>query len=409
MKKISSLILIIALCGSTWAQSTWTKYEGPVLEKGAAGSWDAKVIALPNILFNDNVYHMWYMGIGADDILAIGHATSPDGISWTKDPDNPVLKKGSSGSWDDLGVYHPKVIYEGSIFHMWYTGISTGKERGGYATSPDGVTWTKYAGNPVLSSGATGEWDAGGYILTGPVIYLDNKFHMWYGASNSFTSELGYATSTDGTSWTRHPDNPVLSNGGSGNWDYPSTDPGSVIFNGSTYEMWYCGGEKFKWRIGHATSPDGIQWTRDAGNPVLDWGSAGSWDDELVAFPSVLYDPASSKLKMWYVGKDSNVRAIGYAEKWITGRDSHFYEENDLIVSANPSNSKVFIHFTTEGTSPVKLSIFNLLGQEEVVLLDETRMPGEQEVSYDVSSLKSGMYLLRLSAIRISSAKLLVQ
>ena len=32
-------------------------------------------------------------------------------------------------------------------------------------------------------------------------------------------------------------------------------------------------------RIGHATSPDGITWTKDTNNPVLDVGPDGNWDD----------------------------------------------------------------------------------------------------------------------------------
>ena len=36
------------------------------------------------------------------------------------------------------------------------------------------------------------------------------------------------------------------------------------------------------YRIGHATSPDGINWTKDANNPVLDLGPTGYWDNGLV-------------------------------------------------------------------------------------------------------------------------------
>ena len=32
--------------------------------------------------------------------LQIGHATSRDGLHWTKDPANPVLPKGSGNAWD---------------------------------------------------------------------------------------------------------------------------------------------------------------------------------------------------------------------------------------------------------------------------------------------------------------------
>lgn len=118
------------------------------------------------------------------------------------------------------------------------------------------------------------------------------------------------------SAWTRHPDNPVMDNGGMGNWDHPRTQAASVIFNGSNYDMWYGGGLFMAWKIGYASSPDGIQWERDANNPVLNVGAAGAWDDKFVAFPSVMYDSTSLKYKMWYHGRDSKeIAAIGYAEK----------------------------------------------------------------------------------------------
>ena len=40
---------------------------------------------------------------------------------------------------------------------MWYTGVNTfgptGLVQAGYATSSDGLNWTKYSGNPVIPRG----------------------------------------------------------------------------------------------------------------------------------------------------------------------------------------------------------------------------------------------------------------
>jgi hypothetical protein len=41
-------------------------------------------------------------------------------------------------------------VYDGALFHMWYSGGYPGIERAGYATSPDGSVWAKDPGNPVI-------------------------------------------------------------------------------------------------------------------------------------------------------------------------------------------------------------------------------------------------------------------
>jgi hypothetical protein len=64
---------------------------------------------------------MWYSGF--DGITTrIGHAYSSNGIAWTKDTLNPVLEDGPPGSWDDIMSYQPSVLFDGSTYHMWYSG-----------------------------------------------------------------------------------------------------------------------------------------------------------------------------------------------------------------------------------------------------------------------------------------------
>jgi len=104
---------------------------------------------------------MWYSA-GSISGKALGYATSPDGITWTHNP-APILTAGPAGSWDSAGVYHPFVIHRTSNYEMWYAGLgyvaSVLYIKIGYATSPDRITWTKYSGNPVLGVGLPGDWD----------------------------------------------------------------------------------------------------------------------------------------------------------------------------------------------------------------------------------------------------------
>ncbi|MEJ2545465.1 MAG: hypothetical protein P8Y99_15490, partial [Calditrichaceae bacterium] len=192
---------------------TWIKYNNqlttnppyaesdPVLHPGTEGSWDDDRVAYPCVILVDTIYHMWYTGADNPDPNegAIGHAISSDGITWEKDADNPVLIAGSPGSWDDEWVWDPSVLFDGSIYHMWYHAWNgVGEEvQIGHATSvhPDS-TWNKDSNNPVLRY-HSGEWDYP-RVQAPCVIYDGNIFHMWYSAGQISSYRIGYATSTDG-------------------------------------------------------------------------------------------------------------------------------------------------------------------------------------------------------------------
>src|SRR5262245_58561495 len=81
---------------------------------------------------------------------------------WTKYPGNPVIaSKGCCFSWDSSEVSAVSVLRDGDIYRMWYVGAGGMPKSLGYATSPDGVVWTKYAGNPVIASkGCCFSWDS---------------------------------------------------------------------------------------------------------------------------------------------------------------------------------------------------------------------------------------------------------
>src|SRR5687767_403699 len=76
------------------------------------------------------------------------------GTTWTKYESNPIITQGPSGSWDSNSISSGQVIYDGQIYSMWYSGNNGVIEQIGLATSLDGKNWTKYAGNPVLITGA---------------------------------------------------------------------------------------------------------------------------------------------------------------------------------------------------------------------------------------------------------------
>ena len=98
---------------------------------------------------------------------------------------------------------------------MLYRGAAaTGGDRTGLATSIDGITWTKDLNNPVLV-GEEGEWDENGAESWG-LIKVDSTYYVFYEAVHSDGSSgrsIGVATSTDLVNWTKDLNNPIMTGG----------------------------------------------------------------------------------------------------------------------------------------------------------------------------------------------------
>jgi predicted GH43/DUF377 family glycosyl hydrolase len=415
MKYISNvlaLVMLLTLTSTSPTQIVWTRHLSNPIFTDTTGGWTLPGAHGPSILHIDSTYHMWYVGFDGTN-SRIGYATSLDGISWEPYIHNPVLDVGLPGSYEETDVIEPSVIYDGSIFHMWYTGLNFNTspwiEAIGYATSPDGMNWTKDTlNNPVLEKGTPGRWDDR-EVFSGSVIFDGSTYHMWYSGAKIGTGSIrntGYATSPDGYTWTKDTlNNPVLSAGSNVEWDYPRAAQPEVYFDGTIYHMFYGGGVQFQQRIGYATSPNKINWTKDTlNNPVFDVGDPGRWDDYYVNIPSVIIDTANSIFRMWYTGgTQSYDPQVGYAHSPITSI-------HDGILNAipqrfilhqnypNPFNPSTTIEFDLPKTSEVSLKIFNIHGEEVATLVSDRLTAGNYTYEWDASNLASGVYLYRLQA-----------
>jgi beta-fructofuranosidase len=85
----------------------------------------------------------------------VGHAVTTDLISWRRLPD--ALGPGASGSFDEVATWTGSVVpAPAGGWVMYYTGAAPGPagltQSIGRAVSPDLITWSKDAANPVLRS-----------------------------------------------------------------------------------------------------------------------------------------------------------------------------------------------------------------------------------------------------------------
>jgi predicted GH43/DUF377 family glycosyl hydrolase len=158
----------ISRATSSCIMGPWIKDEKPLLTTGSMGEWDAGFIFPGSIVeLNDGSYRMYYTGGGdfqGEVITHSGLASSDDGITWKKynNPatgqhpffeSDPVLPAGNNKEWDSHMTWMAFVYNTPKGFNMYYTGTTyikgLDKSSIGFASSGDGIHWTKYLDNPV--------------------------------------------------------------------------------------------------------------------------------------------------------------------------------------------------------------------------------------------------------------------
>ncbi len=332
----------------------------------SGGDWDGLSVGVPTVIWDDDTYRMWYQGRGLTFYgwgSSLGYAQSTDGWSWDEYAGNPVLGPGDPGEWDSGYRGQIALLKDGGLYKMWYSGGGySGSWQVGYATSADGRDWDIYAGNPVLPAGGPGSWDE--MESDGPTVIKDGgTFKMWYHGCNADYSvcSIGYATSPDGIAWTKYAGNPVLK-ATPGQWDESGLGWPRVIKNVATYEMWYHSDGK----LGRATSSNGIAWTKYAGNPVLSVG----WDGGGVGVSSLLLDGAT--YKMWASSGAGATLGIGYFESadgiaWTQPVSNPVLVkgEGGVIINARYNSDQVRAYTTAD--TPVTITVSDSGGVKAII------------------------------------------
>ncbi len=340
-------------------------------------------ISWPNtILKIDGQYHMWFtVGGYPYKRFSICHATSDNGLDWVKtetenDDYDSVLIPGEQAGVDDVAVGGTCVMYdeETETFKMWYIGYMNRTSTGAsvcYATSADGINWTKYENNPVFEPVADSvDWDSINTHLVQVIKNEDGTYMLWYtgsisGAEYSAYTAIGMATSNDGITWERYEGNPVFEPFGTGYDEHRVALNGVLPYNDEYIFFYQAGidsGEHQKRSVALATSANGTDWTRydsDIINEDSLWISCRAYvEDDLCTlylcwrnphdryewlvglaynyFPSIeVLDCSISKIE---VGDETTIQAVvsdmGDIENLIVG----LYDENGSLIGneANP-------------------------------------------------------------------------
>jgi hypothetical protein len=426
------MILLIVICTITVpaarAQTEWSKYEGnPVMVKDTTlnGVWEWAGIGQPSCLFEHDTFKMWYAAAGVaylgDTILRgrIGYAFSINGSTWVKhEPLEPVLDVGDSTAWDSRWCDTPAPLNDGIEYKLYYYGDSQSVVFSaiGVATSPDGVSFTRYGNAPILErSPEIMDWD--GFWVESPAVLYDSStgiYSMWYtgigygpGHPGDTWIRIGYASSYDGFTWHKDTiNNPVLETGEPGSWDDGWVAVPAVRWENGQYEMWYCGASIADWlpdssldtgRVGYATSPDGITWEKYSGNPILTTfdppvDSGGPWAPDVVCDGYGYHMWYEARSGMHYAiapssGNKTPVRTDGISALYIRPNPCRYC---CTIIAAEPLYSVILYDITGRCIKEVIPGIPSCR-----VCLDMERMP-------------SGVYFICAQASRAKAVKKIV-
>lgn len=404
------LFTSLLFSGGVSAQTLWTKYaNNPVLTKGPS-NWDIIGIGQPTCLIENDTIKMWYVGVGNDMKARICYAYSINGINWTKyNGGVPVLDVGASGNWDSGWLDAPEIVKGPSGYLLYYYGDTAQQSPNissayGVATSPDGINWTKYPSNPVFTKGSPGDWDE--KWIESPAIVYDTAvsvFKMWYNGLNysNWLVKVGYATSPNGYNWTKYAGNPVVNVGPGGSFDDMFIGTPAVLLKNNVYEMWYSGFSSISGydtlRIGYATSSDGINWTKYSGNPLFSTVTPpydSLVDDNGPWAPDVVFDADSNKYKMLWEAKGGflfaespNTTSAIENDFSLTGN-----EQSSIAIFPNPFSLQAILQ-SDKDLSNVTLSINDIYGQT----VKEMKNINGHTFTLQRDNLPAGMYLLRLT------------
>ena len=240
---------------------------------------------------------------------SIALVESTDGVHWS----NPVIVLGPNRATDwESDINRPVVLNRPDGYHMWYTGQAREHSWIGYATSSDGNTWTRMSEKPVLSPDTP--WEKVAVMC--PHVNWDEKtqlYRMWYSGGEQYEPDaIGYTTSRDGRKWTKSEANPIFRANPDSPWEKHKVTACQVVRHGDWHLMFYVGFRDVDHaQIGLARSRDGIAgWQRHPENPIIRPGT-NQWDHDAVYKPSAVLD--DGRWLLWYNGRRGGVEQIGLA------------------------------------------------------------------------------------------------
>jgi len=161
---------------------------------------------------------MVYEGAGENPAWPgdIGLATSTDGKTFVKHPNNPILRHDPTG-WERGNIGTPSLFKENGTWYLLYHGYDLNVCQIGVASGTDLTKLTKSAANPILPVTPGGAaWDTGTTGKRSSIVKEGRYYYMAYEGStpppfqfSRWSSGLARATHPAGP-WEKYSGNPMI-------------------------------------------------------------------------------------------------------------------------------------------------------------------------------------------------------
>ncbi len=233
--------------------------QNPVFEGRGPGFWDEAIRERGWILKEDGEYHLWYTGYQYPESNEkhLGYATSKDGLHWTRYPGNPIYTE----HW----VEDVMVVKDAGTYYMFAESVG---DRAHLLTSTDRIHWTRQGTLDIRKK--NGKPLSPGPFGTPAVLHEDGTWFLFYERDDA---AIWLASSKDLKTWVNVQDEPVLKCG-PGKYDQGMVALNQVIKYQGRYYAYYHGlvpkSKPQEWTTAIAASSDLIHWEKYRGNPILD-------------------------------------------------------------------------------------------------------------------------------------------
>jgi sucrose-6-phosphate hydrolase SacC (GH32 family) len=171
----------------------------PIFE-AAPGQWDAKIRERGWVMKDGDSWKMWYTGYDPDKqplTMKLGYATSKDGITWTRHPQNPIIS--------DFWVEDIMVVRDNQRYLMFAEGTG---DQAQLLESTDGIQWKRLGTLDVRLT--NGQPIPAGPYGTPTAWFEDGVWNLFYERRDA---GIWLARSTDLKVWTNVSDEPIIKPG----------------------------------------------------------------------------------------------------------------------------------------------------------------------------------------------------